>query len=373
MLGLVAGLLSCSGSGTFVCESDEQCRTSGDDGLCQPTGYCSFPDGACASGQRYGSAAPGTIAGECVDPAGSTGAASRGGSTTMVQTGDDTTEAGPDATTLSVDSSTSDQGTTEFVSTRGTGGSTFGSETTGSTGAGERCATLSDPETIALFGLDSEDTLDDATGIHDGIWRDGTPELVAGPPGCGSATRFEGMLNGVVDDADAFHLEQGSFDMWVRLPEPPAELAVGLISRDALDQVNGGHISLWYERSGRLALRLQDAGVMMAPQIYVCSNGPLPQDEWIHVGVNFGAPGLELYLGGELQAGDGTVILSKEPQACEVSGGAWGIDGNANPWVIGAGSGGSDEGSADPVSRHFDGALDELRISTVRRDFAAFL
>jgi len=46
----------------FRCSSSEQC-TGG--GICQPTGFCSFDDPACASGQRYG-AASGDLGGVCV-------------------------------------------------------------------------------------------------------------------------------------------------------------------------------------------------------------------------------------------------------------------------------------------------------------------
>ncbi|HWB80507.1 MAG TPA: hypothetical protein VG755_36335, partial [Nannocystaceae bacterium] len=84
---------------TFACSGPEDC--SG--GMCQPTGYCSFPDDDCPSHQRYGDhAAPG-YAGTCVgtgtdsDSASGTGDASTNGeaSTTVTQT----------TTTTSVDDS----------------------------------------------------------------------------------------------------------------------------------------------------------------------------------------------------------------------------------------------------------------------------
>jgi WD40-like Beta Propeller Repeat len=46
----------------FRCSSSEQC-TGG--GICQPSGFCSFDDPACASAQRYG-AASGDLSGVCV-------------------------------------------------------------------------------------------------------------------------------------------------------------------------------------------------------------------------------------------------------------------------------------------------------------------
>jgi hypothetical protein len=46
----------------FRCANSDQC---GGGGVCQPTGFCSFDDSTCGSGQRYG-AASGDLAGVCV-------------------------------------------------------------------------------------------------------------------------------------------------------------------------------------------------------------------------------------------------------------------------------------------------------------------
>ncbi|MCA9706663.1 MAG: hypothetical protein KDK70_12490 [Myxococcales bacterium] len=51
---------------TFPCSSDEQCSRDGAAGVCQASGYCSFPDADCESDQRYGELAPAELAGTCV-------------------------------------------------------------------------------------------------------------------------------------------------------------------------------------------------------------------------------------------------------------------------------------------------------------------
>ena len=61
----MASLAGCYGRGSFVCESNDQCSVSGIDGICQPNHACSFADGTCTSGQRYGDSA-GTSSGACV-------------------------------------------------------------------------------------------------------------------------------------------------------------------------------------------------------------------------------------------------------------------------------------------------------------------
>ncbi len=68
LAGLVAGsaaawLISCAAGDAFSCESHAQC---GEGGTCEASGYCSFADSRCPSGQVYGEHAPGGIAGECV-------------------------------------------------------------------------------------------------------------------------------------------------------------------------------------------------------------------------------------------------------------------------------------------------------------------
>lgn len=63
--GVVVG--AC-GASVFACSSDAQCESDAAAGMCQPEGYCSFPDDACPSGQRFGEAAPAGVASECVEP-----------------------------------------------------------------------------------------------------------------------------------------------------------------------------------------------------------------------------------------------------------------------------------------------------------------
>lgn len=60
---LALALAGCGGAELFVCTDDASC--SG--GTCQPSGFCSFDDPACASGQRYGAHAPAQLAGRCTD------------------------------------------------------------------------------------------------------------------------------------------------------------------------------------------------------------------------------------------------------------------------------------------------------------------
>jgi cysteine-rich repeat protein len=55
--------------GAYHCESDDACRSRGEQGVCEVTGFCSYPEPDCDSGSRYDEFA-GALAGQCVEPDG---------------------------------------------------------------------------------------------------------------------------------------------------------------------------------------------------------------------------------------------------------------------------------------------------------------
>jgi hypothetical protein len=60
---VLLALAACRITEPFPCALDEHC---GPGGRCEPAGYCSFPDPACADGRRYDELAGGGVAGQCV-------------------------------------------------------------------------------------------------------------------------------------------------------------------------------------------------------------------------------------------------------------------------------------------------------------------
>ncbi len=116
---VIAGVLlafGCQSEALFQCQTDDQCVADGASGRCQPSGYCSFSDGGCDSGFRYGDSAPPGLAGQCVEPTGTTGG-----------TG---TDPGGSATTPPGPTSGSDSTSTPATSSSDgpSGGSTAGTE-----------------------------------------------------------------------------------------------------------------------------------------------------------------------------------------------------------------------------------------------------
>jgi hypothetical protein len=66
IIGVLALSAGCLRKTEYRCSGDTSCGTSG---VCETTGYCSFPDPSCASGRAYSDTA-GTVAGRCTDPTG---------------------------------------------------------------------------------------------------------------------------------------------------------------------------------------------------------------------------------------------------------------------------------------------------------------
>lgn len=149
--GLFVGLLcACSIEG-FLCEQSDQC---GDSGICQPAGRCSFPDGTCDSGQRYGDHS-GLVSGECVVVE------------TMTEAATATTSP-PDPTTVPM---TSDDG--ESTTTVGGGEST--TEVDGTTDTEGSSTTGPPPPACSRTYVDSFD----GNAVGEGWWITGDPASVA--------------------------------------------------------------------------------------------------------------------------------------------------------------------------------------------------
>jgi hypothetical protein len=238
------------------------------------------------------------------------------------------------------------------------------------------CDAPLDPSVVARWSFDTLNgtQVPEETGNHPGTVTGGTAQLVAGAPGCGQGLSIPAGLDGqpyvVVPYAPEWQLPQGSVDFWVRFDT--LDKTQGIIGRDSLGEQTSGHLTLFRACDGALVVRLQ-RGVSEGIR---CSQ-PVPDGVWLHVGVNFGgAAGLQLFVDGTPATRTGTVIYSKHgvttcahEMTCgtNVSGG---IDGNSNPWVIGAISFASTEGTTDQISHHLGGTIDALRISATPRSFA---
>lgn len=132
---------------TFPCNTDAQCARDGAAGVCQASGYCSFPDADCESNQRYGDLAPGSLAGACVP------LEEGSGSATTATTGDDATDGatslGP-VSTSDLDGPLTAEGTDESSS------SSTGDPACCYAGCEGTCDAACDPELLGGPAVDQE-------------------------------------------------------------------------------------------------------------------------------------------------------------------------------------------------------------------------
>lgn len=66
LVTLALGATACLRGTEYRCSSNTECGTSG---TCESVGFCSFPDGTCSSGERFGDSA-GALANQCTGTSG---------------------------------------------------------------------------------------------------------------------------------------------------------------------------------------------------------------------------------------------------------------------------------------------------------------
>ncbi len=62
---LLLALTGCLRNAAYPCNQESDCLRSDEQGVCEPTGFCSFADTTCPDGRRYGDLS-GNFAGQCV-------------------------------------------------------------------------------------------------------------------------------------------------------------------------------------------------------------------------------------------------------------------------------------------------------------------
>ncbi len=238
------------------------------------------------------------------------------------------------------------------------------------------CGTAIDSQTVAIYPFENvlaSSLAPDLLGNQTGVFRNGPPVVIAGPPGCGDALQFPGTQTAPppipfvdVPDGPEWHLPEGAIDFWIQLHGTPAiNDDQAILGRDAIFTPAPGHFLISRICNNHIAVRLQTE---TNPSGTTCSEVPIPNDTWVHLGINFGGGlPLELFINGQQHNG-------AQPAGCTSGGGCGipvtiGIDGNRNPWAFGAGNFNSTEETNDDISDGLEGSLDHIRISRQRRAF----
>ncbi len=230
------------------------------------------------------------------------------------------------------------------------------------------CPMVADADTVALYTFDGD--ADDVTGNHDG---NAVSMSYAGSiAGCGQALDFgnSGSVNSyvVIDDDPAFDLGEGAIEALIRLDSVTSNRPRFFFSRSS-EGNDPGEIRIGVACDGTVILE-RETGFSTVRR---CSANPIPANQFVHVGVNFGPGGLELYVDGDASLQFGLVGYRGANCNDNVTCGGvtnGGMAGNNDPIVIGATSEDSEAGSTDELDDPFRGGrLDALRISSARRNF----
>jgi hypothetical protein len=229
------------------------------------------------------------------------------------------------------------------------------------------CPVGADPDTVALFPMDGllDGSLVDVVGGLDAALASPAAE-VEGPDGCGVGMEGNAASVATVGGDTALTLPEGSIDLYVWFPDTTPVAPVPALFYRTLEV--GGPLDpfgLVWAADGRLVLR---TGVAFdgVPHRGICSNEPVPRQTWVHVGVNVGPPGVELWIDGVRQAGIGRFDQTGgQPGSCDATGPADPLPPGADPWFLGGAP------RDDGVSGFF-GRIDQLRFASRRRDFSVF-
>lgn len=237
------------------------------------------------------------------------------------------------------------------------------------TGASLDCDVQGD---VGHWRLEGRDDLTDELGGPSALGF-GQLENATGPVGCGLAVRLDAdELTYLAIEHHVRWSQVRAIDLHVRLPLTGS--GEGVIGSDSSGNQTG-HLSVWAAESstgdGLFVARFQDG----LADLFRCARRPR-DGRWVHLGINVGVGGFELWVDGSPADFAGTAriqSISSGEVSCTPAGELGpeaNLEANPNPWVLGASSGNSEQGELDSIERHLQGAaLDNLRFWSERQDF----
>jgi hypothetical protein len=198
----------------------------------------------------------------------------------------------------------------------------------------------------AADGLDGTngygDTATDLAGGHNGTYNGGTDPGSAPFADVGTtAVQLDGSNEYVeIPNSSDFDLTQGTLQLRFNATDTVGEQ--GLISRDATGQAEPGHLTV-YLNGDDLVVRLQSA----SQSHYITASNVVTAGDWHQMSFSFGDDGMNLYL-------DGTLVGTNDYSG--------GIDGNNEPWAIGASAQTTSAGSNSGLTDYFGGEIAEVAL-----------
>lgn len=203
-----------------------------------------------------------------------------------------------------------------------------------------------EPIVLLDFEDGSSTTAVDSSGNgHAGLYQNGA--AAGGSGGQVAPGETGAVLDGLDDFIEiphdpAFELAEGSVAL--RFNAGALASRSTLISRDHAGHGDGGHFRVDLLSDGAVEVRLQSIDTNYT---FSTSPGTVTPGQWHHVAVTFGTNGAEIYIDGVQSANSSYT---------------GGIDGNVQPWVLGADSGGNQPGDTSSLRNHFEGQIDTFAV-----------
>ncbi|PCJ82089.1 MAG: hypothetical protein COA52_20380, partial [Hyphomicrobiales bacterium] len=219
---------------------------------------------------------------------------------------------------------------------------------TGSEGALDYTSTVEQHSPLAHLKLsDSGTTAADETGNgHQGIYKNGASSggdgAISGD--ADTSAQFDGSNDYVEIAASTdFQIPSGTINVWFKVDDLNGTQT--LISRDSNGYDGGGHLDISVGSNGIVGVRHQTA----SSNTYSNSSqaSAISPGEWHMMTYSWGDSGTELYMDGEL---------------VDTNANSMTLEGNNEPWTIGASQRQSSDGTANNLSNFFDGSIDEVTI-----------
>jgi hypothetical protein len=302
LVGLTT-LLGCGAAATFTCDDALDCGEASD-GVCEPEGWCSFPDAGCDSGRRFGRWSGGGRADRCVPAEVAEGVgSSTGGMAADVPGSTSVTPAQREPSTGSAEGS-EDEGSSTGVPT--------------------------DPLAPVLWLRFDEPAFDgvvlDATGQHHGSCALGACPL-PGPGRVGGAGHFDGLDDIVrITDHPDFHTDAAfTIAVWLSI-EPSTASFRGVVGKPLGDRSYYDSWELGINNAGHVKVGIADtidsSIDAVAPELF-------PIDTWVHVAGRWDGVSLAIYIDGQLRA-EQPVALIDLTATDVVVGASWDVGGSSN-------------------------------------------
>jgi hypothetical protein len=220
------------------------------------------------------------------------------------------------------------------------------------------------PGVIAHYRMESMlPVVADETGRHDGYVVNGVA-VVTGRDG--GALHFPAVspIPHVVVPNDAAWDLVAAIEIWVNPAQAAEGEQRGILSRDSFGTFDG-HLTL-VQLDDRYVLRIQRES---EGAIYLCSDQAPASGRWIQIGINLGAPQVELWVDGVRGTRSDQFVLFGQTATCG-TGDARTIIGNDDPWVFGALAAGSAPGTTSQIANALlGGAIDDVIIWNARQRF----